>query len=501
MSKFYITTPIFYSNAEPHIGHAYPTIASDVLARFHRLKGEEVFFLTGVDEHGAKIAESALKNKKEPQEYCDEIAAKYQFMWDELDISNDFYIRTTSPRHKEGVTDLILRLKEVGVIYEGKYSGLYCTGCEAFVTEKDLVNGVCPEHNREPEVIEEKNYFFNLKKYLPQIEKIINDRTLNIVPEIRRKEVLGLLKQELPDFSLSRQSLKWGIPLSWDKDQVVYVWVDALSNYITALGYGSKDDLNFRKFWPADLHIVGKEIIKFHCIYWPAMLLAAGLPLPKNIFAHGWFTVDGQKMSKSVGNVINPYDLVKEFGSDAARYLIISQFPFGQDGDIKFGNFSIQYNSDLANGVGNLVSRVLAMAEKYFASKIPKADDELKKEVEVVWKSYIKAMDNFSVSDAVSAVKDLVSLCDGYVEKNKPWELAKTDNVKLARVIYNLLEAIRHLALMLYPIMPETAVKIFASLGEEGFTNFSLKDLSKWGRLQQDLPITKCAPLFPRLNK
>ena len=500
MPKFYITTPIFYSNAEPHIGHSYPTVAADVLARFHRLKGEDVFFLTGLDEHGAKMAEAAKKAGKEPQEFCDEIAAKYLFTWDELDISNDFFIRTTSLQHKEGVNKLLLRLKEVGAIYEGEYNGLYCQGCEAFVTEKDLIDGLCPIHKTEPQAIQEKNYFFDLKKYLPQIEKLISKGEINIVPEIRRKEVLGLFKQEIPDFSVSRQGLKWGIPLSWDKDQVAYVWVDALSNYITALGYGSKEDINFRKYWPADVHLVGKEIIKFHCIFWPAMLLAAGLPVPKNIFAHGWFTVDGQKMGKSLGNIIDPHDLMKEFGSDATRYLIISQFPFGQDGDIKVGNFTVQYNSDLANGIGNLVSRVLSMCEKYFDSTVPKQNNELKKEIETIWGKYEKSMDKFNVYDAISAIKELNSISDKYVEKNKPWELAKTDNVALSNVIYNLLESIRHLGVMLYPIMPETSSKILDCLGQSDFTNYSLKDLKRWGKLKSGAKIKKCDPLFPRLN-
>ncbi|MFA6422010.1 MAG: methionine--tRNA ligase [Candidatus Buchananbacteria bacterium] len=500
MEKFYITTPIYYSNAEPHIGHSYPTIAADVLARYHRLKGEEVYFLTGLDEHGAKIAEAAQKAGKELQEFCDEIAAKYQFVWDELDISNDDFIRTTSIRHRDGVNKLLVQLKEVGAIYEGEYEGYYCQGCEAFVTEKELVDGLCPIHKKKPQFIHEKNYFFNLKKYLPEIEKAIDDGSLKVIPQIRRKEVLGLFKQDIPDFSISRQSLKWGIPLPWDQNQVAYVWVDALMNYVTALGYGSAEDINFRKFWPAELHLVGKEIIKFHCIFWPAILFAVGLPMPKNIFAHGWFTVDGQKMGKSIGNIIDPHDLIKEFGTDATRYLLLSQFPFGQDGDIKLGNFSIQYNSDLANGIGNLVSRVAAMSEKYFEGSVPAKNDELKLDVSKIWQRYDSAMESFNVYDAISAIKELNALADGYVEKNKPWQLAKSDNVALAKVIYNLLEVIRNLGIMLYPIMPDTATKILISLGQEDFTNYSINDLKEWGRLMPKTVIKKNEALFPRLN-
>lgn len=501
MSKFYITTPIYYSNGDPHIGSAYPTIASDVLARYHRLRGEEVHFLTGVDEHGAKMAETAAQNDLEPQEYCDLTAAKFELAWKELNISNDDFIRTTSERHKAGVRKFLQTLKESESIYEGKYQGYYCQGCEAFIAEKDLVDGKCPDHGTEPQFIEEENYFFNLKKYLPQVEELIDSGELRILPERKRKEVLGLFKQDIGDFSVSRQNLKWGISLPWDETQVAYVWADALTNYITALGYGSDDDLKLRKFWPADVHIVGKDIIKFHCVFWPAMLLAAGLPLPKAVYAHGFFTVDGQKMGKSMGNVIDPLELIREFGMDATRYLLLSQFPFGNDGDIKYGEFAIQYNSDLANGIGNLASRVLSMAEKYFDGIVPEASEGLKAEVEAAWSKYEEAMDNLTIHDALAAIKELNVAADGYVEKNKPWELAKTDPEKLSGVIYSLLEVLRHLALMLYPVMPDTAARILAALGKEDFTNFALHDLRSWGGLLSGAKVAKIEALFPRLTK
>lgn len=498
--KFYITTPIYYINGEPHIGSAYPTIACDVLARYHRLKGDEVFFLTGSDEHGAKIAETAEKAGQSPQAFCDVMAAKFMECWDELNISNDDFIRTTSDRHKAGVIKFIEKLKAAGAIYEGEYEGFYCQGCEAFVTERDLVNGECPTHRVKPQLISEKNYFFNLKKYLPEVKRLIDTDEIKIWPGNKKQEVLGLFKQEIGDFSISRSSVKWGIPLPWDQNQVAYVWVDALTNYINALGYGSDQTEKLEKFWPADVHILGKDILKFHCIYWPAMLLAAGLPIPKNLYVHGFFTVDGQKMGKSVGNVIDPFNLIKEFGVDATRYLLLSQFPFGQDGDIKASQFVIQYNSDLANGIGNFASRVTAMAEKYFGGIVPARDSELKNEVEAIWEGYEASLSSFQVDGAIEAIKKLTQLGDGYVEKNKPWELAKTDEARLKEVIYNLLELLRHLSVALWPVMPETAEKILSALGQQNFTSSDFQTLKVWGLLEPASKIAKNEALFPRIQ-
>lgn len=500
MPKFYITTPIYYINAEPHIGSAYPTIASDVLARYHRLRGDEVWFLTGSDEHGAKMVEAATAAGKEPQEFCDDMSAKFQMLWDELDISNDDFIRTTSDRHKAGVSKLLTKLKEADAIYEGEYEGYYCQGCEAFKTERELVDGKCPDHHTKPQMISEKNYFFNLKKYLPELERLIDEDKIQILPASKKKEVLGLFKQEISDFSISRSSLKWGIPLPWDDSQVAYVWADALSNYITALGYGEEDDSKVKRFWPADVHIVGKDIIKFHCIFWPAMLIAAGIEPPKAVYAHGFFTVDGLKMGKSMGNVIDPNNLIKEFGTDATRYLLLSQFPFGQDGDIKASQFVIQYNSDLANGIGNFASRVTAMAEKYFSGVVPTHSNELKIQVEKIWQEYETALDNFQVDGAIEAIKKIQTLGDGFVESQKPWELAKTDQVRLGEVIYNLLETLRHLALMLYPVMPETSEKIFSALGQANYKNRKISELQVWGLLEPGSKVNKNEALFPRIQ-
>jgi methionyl-tRNA synthetase len=500
MSKFYITTPIYYVNDKPHIGHAYTTIAADVLARYHRLAGDEVFSLTGTDEHGAKVAESADRAGKTPQEFCDENSAKFQLLWDRLDIANDYFIRTTSDYHKIGVAAFLNRLHEAGAIYEGEYQGLYCTGCENFITEKELVDGKCPAHNKAPEAIKEKNYFFRLKDYLPKVKELLDSGELKILPASRHQEVMGLLRQGLDDFSISRQSVKWGIGLPFDNRQVTYVWVEALQNYITALGYGQDGD-KLEKFWPADIHLMAKDIIKFHAIFWPAMLIAAGLPVPKVVFAHGFFTVDGQKMSKSLGNVIDPDALVDELGADAVRYLLLSQFPFGADGDVKASNFAIQYNSDLANGVGNLTARVAAMAEKYFGGEAPEKDKEFADEVAGIWGQYREAMADFQIDKAIEIIKKWQAFCDGYIERHKPWELAKTDPAKLAPVIYNLLEAVRHLGLMVYPIMPSTGEKILMALGQGEWQNQSLHDLSQWGGLEPGTKVAKGEALFPRLEK
>ncbi len=500
MAKFYITTPIYYVNDKPHIGHAYTTIAADVLARYHRLIGDEVLFLTGTDEHGSKIAESAKKAEMTPQEFCDQTSAKFSLAWDELDISNDDFIRTTEQRHITGVKNILNKLKESGAIYEGEYKGLYCVGCERFLTEKELIDGKCPIHKTEPQQISEKNYFFNLKKFLPRLEKMIDQNEIKILPDNRRKEVLGLFKQGMDDFSVSRESVKWGIPLPFDENQVAYVWVDALSNYLTALDY-SEGSEKLKKFWPADLHLMAKDILKFHALYWPAMLMALGEELPKTIFAHGFFMIDGEKMSKSLGNFIDPHDLVAEFGSDAVRYLLLSQFPFGVDGDVKLGNFAIQYNSDLANGIGNLTSRVLAMVEKYFNGVVPAEDGGLSGEVGDIWSDYQKAMAEFRVDLAIEAIRKLISIADGYVDVNKPWELAKSDQEKLAKVIYNLLEVLRHLALMLYPVMPECSQKILSALGKSDFTSLTIEELKKWGGLVAGSSVAKSEQLFPRLVK
>lgn len=471
MPKFYITTPIYYVNDEPHCGHAYTTIAADVLARSHRLKGDKVFFLTGTDEHGDKVAEIAKKCAKEPLDFCNEISEKFKEAWKSLNISNDFFIRTTSEKHQLGIEALLLKLKDNKDIYKKKYQGLYCAGCEKFILEKELVNGLCPDHKKEPKLIEEENYFFRLGKYLPTIKKLIEKDKIKILPKERKLEALGLLKQDLEDFSISRQRTTWGINVPWDKSQRVYVWVDALSNYISGIGYPNKE---FKKWWPADLHIIGKDILKFHAIYWPAMLLAAKIEPPKSIFVHGFFTINGQKMSKSLGNTIRPDELIKKFGVDATRYLLLTQFPFGQDGDISWEKLTEKYNADLANGLGNLVQRTIGMITKYLGGRIPALKIKLKKK-----EKFEKFVEELKLEEALKEIWQIIALSDIYISEKKPWQLTKDNPKELNKVLGNLKNNLLEIASFLTPFMPSTAQTIM-----EIFSGANIKIIK---------------PLFPRL--
>jgi len=495
-NKFYITTPIYYVNDKPHIGHAYTTIVADVLVRYNRMLGKDVFFLTGTDEHGAKVAEASEKASKEPKEFCDEMSAKFKMTWDSLDISYNKFIRTTDKEHEKAVEKFFLILKEKGAIYEGKYSGLYCVACEKFITEKELVDGQCPDHKKEPEKISEKNYFFKLKDYLEKVKDLIEADKIKIEPEQIKKEVLGLFKQNLEDFSVSRESVKWGIKLPFDKSQVFYVWVEALQNYISAIGY-ENDQEKFDQYWPADLHLMAKDIIKFHAIYWSAMLLAADLPLPKTIFAHGFFTIDGQKMSKTIGNVIDPNDLVKKYGADATRYLILSQFPFGQDGDIKAEKFDEQYNTDLANGIGNLISRILKLAQSIENSKA-KIDEKIKEKTLNIWQEYEEAMNNFKIDKSLDSVKSLVDFGNKYIDEEKPWKLKKTDQDKFSSLMISFLEMIRQMAFMIQPFMPNISDRIVEQIGCSDDKKLPFKKIKGWKKIDIE-KIKEGMILFPRI--
>ncbi|MDP2967181.1 MAG: methionine--tRNA ligase [bacterium] len=476
MKKFYIPTSIVYTNLSPHIGFALEVIQADVLARYHRFLGEEVLFLTGTDENGIKNVQAAKKAGKTPKNFTEEIARKVKSLKGALNLSNDDFIRTTDKkRHWPTVEKVWLKLKENGDIYKKKYKGLYCVGCEAFVKEKDLVNGKCPVHEKIPEVTEEENYFFQLSKYQKQLKRIIEAGTIKIIPEIRKNELLSFINQGLEDTccSRSREKLKWGIPVPEDDTQTVYVWLEALVNYLSAVDYATNGD-KFKKFWPPDAHCIGKDIfIRFHGSLWPAMLLSLKLELPKTIFIHGFITVGGQKMSKSLGNVVDPFELVKKYGTDAVRYFLLREITPTEDGDFTYEKFEQRYNSDLAKGLGNLVARVITLAEK---SKIqnskPKINPKFKTEIEKTKKTWQKSPDNFKFNEALIAIWELISFCDRYIEKERPWEESK----KQKEVIGNLLLVLNEIAKLLRPFLPETSEKIF-----------------------QQLKTRKSKPLFPRI--
>ncbi len=452
--KFYITTPIYYASGEPHIGHAFTTVYADVITRHKRLKNFDVFFLTGVDEYGSKIAEKAKIAGKNPQEYVDEISEKYVNLWKLLQIQNDDFIRTTSEKHKEGVLKFMEKLQEAGDVYVGDYEGLYCVGCENFILGKDLANGLCPDHLTKPEIVKEKNYFFNLKKYLLLIkEKILSDE-IKIIPESRRNETLKMLESDLPDFSISREKVQWGISFPYDKQQTIYVWIEALMNYVSALDF--PDGAKFQKYWPADVHIIGAEINKFHTIFWPALLLSARMPLPKKIFIHGLFTVNGQKMSKTLGNVVDPISLIDKFGSDATRYLLVSQFPASEHSDIKESEFDEKYNADLANGVGNLFERVFAMVVKYIGINEIGRDEEAIKIIGKTKEKYDSRMDNLQLYEALKEVLILAKFLDKYITEKQPWKLYKNNktNPEIAKILNSLIFGVEEIIRFLSPFMP-----------------------------------------------
>lgn len=452
--KFYITTPIYYVNDKPHIGSAYTTIAGDVLARLHRQLGEDVFFQAGTDEHGAKIAAAAQKVGKSPKEFADEISAKFSFAWDQLGIAPDKFIRTTDPEHEAAVKIFLEKLKASGKLYEGEYEGLYCVGHEAFIKESELVNGLCPDHKTKPELLKEKNWFFKLSEYQDTLLEKIEHDELAIRPAARKNEVLSFIKQGLEDIAISRPNVKWGIPLPWDEEQTVYVWVEALFNYCSVIGFGA-DDEQFQKYWPADLQLVGKDIIKFHCMIWPALLSAVGLEWPKRIFAHGFFTIDGQKMSKSLGNAIDPNDWVAKYGSDAVRYFLLREVPFGQDGDVSEEKLKARFNGDLANGLGNLFSRTTNMIEKYLDGDIPEFVSS-PKDLSEAW----DAFDSLNFSEGLIKVWEVIAWANKLIDDAKPWELNKTDPGKVKELLLNLAAVLYDIAAKLSPVMPDTANKI-----------------------------------------
>lgn len=516
MKKFYITTAIDYVNNLPHIGTAYEKIGADVLARFKRMDGFDVRFQMGNDEHSVNVKKAADERGIAPKKYCDEMRVEFEKIWKELDVSYDGFIQTSEDYHEKGVRHFFSTIAANGDIYQSHYEGWYCESCEAFLTEKDLVDGLCPNHKKKPEWLKEENYFFALKKYRDRLLDHINKHPEFIMPEIRRNEILSLLKEGLEDISVSRASFPWGIPLPNDTSHVVYVWFDALINYITAVGYGWDEKL-FRKWWPADVHVIGKDITRFHCVIWPAMLMSAGIELPRTIFGHGFVSFKGEKMSKTLGNVVSPIDVVKTYGADSLRYYLLREGGFGRDGDFTWENFIKRYNGDLANGLGNLVARTVGMIQRYLEGKItvPKKEfigekeKALQKEMVSLVTKIRECLDfargEVEFHNALAAAWEAMASADRYINEYKPWEIAKQGKKEeINNILYHLAESLRIISVILVPFMPDTSKKIWDQLGLEAFgllDSQDLKVLESWGGINKEIKIKSAEALFPRIEK
>ncbi len=503
--KYYITTPIYYPSANFHIGHCYTTIIADSIARYQRLKEKDVFFLTGTDEHGQKIENKAKEKGVTPKEYVDEIVENAKDLWKCLGISYDKFIRTTDEYHEKAVQKIFDKLYEQGDIYLDKYKGLYCTPCESFWTETQLVDGKCPDCGREVSLVEEESYFFRLSKYQKRIEELYKTNPEFIKPESRKNEMINnFLKPGLEDLCVSRTTFSWGIPVSFNPKHVIYVWIDALTNYITALGYLSDDDSLFKKYWPADLHLVGKEIVRFHAIIWPALLMALDLPLPKQVFGHGWLKIDGGKISKSLGNYKDPREYIDKYGVDAVRYYALREVSFGSDGNFSEEALIARTNADLANTLGNLLNRTIAMTNKYFDGVISNSKVNEKIDTELInkasnLKSVVdKNMEKLYISDALEEIFNFLRECNKYIDDTTPWVLAKEEKQeRLQTVLYNLLESIRISSVLLTPFMPTTTEKIFKQLN----TNLNTYDtLNEFGALENNHKLGQIEVLFKRIE-
>jgi len=498
-NNYFLTTPIYYVNDKPHIGHAYTTILADVLARFHHTGGDNVFFLTGLDEHGLKVQQAADEKGILPQQHCDEMAPRFTNLWEKLHIQYNDFIRTTESRHESVVQEILTMVYKKGDIYFDEYTGEYCVGCERFYTEKELIDGKCPQHDKPLEKITEKNYFFKMSKYQQKLIEYVNDNPNFIQPKHRKNEILGFLRQPLDDLCISRPKsrLNWGIELPFDKDYVTYVWFDALINYVTAPGYSS-DKKSFNKWWPA-VHLIGKDILMTHAVYWPTMLFSANIPQPETIFAHGWWLSGESKMSKSLGNVVNPLELIDKYGVDPLRYYLMREMVLGQDASFTIESFIKRYNSDLANDFGNLFSRVSTLIAKNFDNVIPEYDKltveetKIKKSAESVIMQVNELIEKMRINEAIEEILQFVRSINRYMEQQAPWKLVKSDKAAAARVLYTAAESLRISALLLHPVMPNRTEIILDTL--------DAKDtVLKWGKLKSGIVIQKHSPLFPRIK-
>jgi methionyl-tRNA synthetase len=505
--KFYITTPIYYVNARPHIGHAYTTVVADAIARRKRALGFETWLLTGTDEHGQKIERSARAAGQTPQEFADVVSSQFRGLWDRMGLSYDDYIRTTEGRHRKGAQKLFLELQQRGFIYKGSYTGQYCVSDELYVDAPP--GSPCPDCGRITETVSEENYFFKLSAFERKLLELYEKHPEFVRPEARRNEVISFVRGGLKDLSISRTSFNWGIPVPGDEKHVIYVWMDALANYITALGYGSdlpQDRERFARFWPADLQIIGKEISRFHCVYWPAFLMAAGLPLPKSVVAHGWLLFEQSKMSKSRGNIVRAETIVETLGADALRYFLMREVVFGQDGSFSFDALVQRYNADLANGYGNLVSRTLAMINRYFDGLVPagEADPRIAAAAETAAREFAQHFDALDFSRALESLWALVAAVDGYITDKAPWKLAASQEpaarTLLASILYTCSEALRIITALVYPVLPDAAARIWAQLGLGDIARADLKEV-RWGQLAPETKLGESGPIFPRAEK